>query len=160
MNIFILHLIPSICAKYHNNKHVVKMILETAQILSSVHHVLESDYVPKYKLCHKNHPCNIWARKSLCNYLWLSELGLELCKEYTYRYGKIHASQEVLEDLQDNLPKIPDVELTPFAQAMPVEYKEDDAVSAYRHYYFFDKHHIAQWKKRDPPDWWKDFTVT
>lgn len=159
MNIFILHLIPSICAQYHNDKHVVKMILETAQILSSVHHMLKSDYIPKYKLSHKNHPCNIWARQSIGNYLWLSELGLELCKEYTHRYGKIHATQEVLEDLQDNLPKISTIKMTPFAQAMPNEYKEEDAVSAYRHYYFFEKSHIADWRKRGKPEWWSEFTV-
>lgn len=157
MNIFVLHLLPSICAKYHNDKHVVKMILETAQILCCAHHVLKSRYIPKYKLTHKNHPCNIWAMKSIGNYKWLATLGMELCKEYTYRYGKIHATQKVIEDLHVNLPDIKETEMTPFAQAMPDEYKEDDIVSAYRHYYFFEKHHIAKWKKRDIPDWWDEF---
>lgn len=148
---------PNICAKQHNNKHIVKMPLETAQILCSVHHVTESEYIPRYKLCHKNHPCNKWARENLSNYLWLVDLGLELCKEYTFRYGREHASQKVIEDLKNNLPDIPEGEMTPFAQAMPETYKDSNAVDAYRLYYYFEKHHLADWKNRDKPDWWKDY---
>jgi hypothetical protein len=88
MNIFFLDEDPTLSAQYHVDKHVVKMILETAQLLCGVHHATSqiTDQVP-YKLSHKNHPCAIWARTSLSNYLYLCELGLELCKEYTYRYG-------------------------------------------------------------------------
>lgn len=86
MNIFYLDSNPTLCAKYHNDKHVVKMILETAQLLCGVHWVTGKE--APYKLSHKNHPCSIWVRSSLENYLWLCELGLELCDEYTYRYGK------------------------------------------------------------------------
>ena len=84
MNIFFLDEDPTMSAQYHVDKHVVKMILETAQLLCGVHHATAPDntYVP-YKLSHKNHPCSIWARTSLSNYLYLCELGLELCKEYT-----------------------------------------------------------------------------
>ena len=97
MNIFILDKDVKKCAQYHCDKHVVKMILETAQLLCGVHHVTAHDtaHVP-YKLSHKNHPCAIWARESFSNYVYLCELGLELCKEYTHRYGKRHKSLDVI----------------------------------------------------------------
>ena len=87
MNIFFLDFDTNKCAEYHCDKHVVKMILETAQLLCGVHHMviherLSNDQVP-YKLSHKNHPCAIWTRESLSNYLYLCDLGLELCKEET-----------------------------------------------------------------------------
>ena len=77
MNIFFLDENPQLNAQYHCDKHVVKMILETAQLLCSVHHMCDEVDVP-YKLAHKNNPCSIWCRKSLTNYLALCELGLEL----------------------------------------------------------------------------------
>lgn len=153
MNIFFLHMIPSICAIYHLDKHVVKMILETAQLLCSAHHLSDSNFEPPYKLTHKNHPCAIWTRTSLDNYKWLVELGKELCKEYTYRYGKIHKCQTVIEQLDNNLPPIPEIGFTTPALAMPNEYKGDDAVESYRAYYLFEKSHILFWKKRDTPHW-------
>lgn len=157
MNIFILHLIPLLCAQMHVDKHVVKMILETTQLLCSAHHMVNSDYKPPYKLTHKNHPCSIWVRTSLSNYTWLCKLGIELCKEYTYRYGKVHKCQEYIQDLYKNKPPLPRLGFTTPAQAMPVEYKCQDPVEAYRAYYFFEKHPILSWKgkvaSRDPPDW-------
>ena len=153
MNIFFLHWVPRICAMMHVDKHVVKMILESAQILCSVHHLTESSYTPPYKLTHKNHPCNIWARASTKNYKWLVKLGLELCKEYTYRYGKIHKCQAYIEELKRNIPPIPLIGLTPPAQAMPVEYKGSDPIESYRAYYFFEKLELHSWKKRDIPEW-------
>ena len=114
MNIFILDYDVKKCAQYHVDKHVVKMILETSQILCGVHHMslLEPYRLPTstldipYKLSHKNHPCSIWSRESLTNYLYLCELGLELCVEYTYRYGKRHKSQDVIEWCITNQPNI------------------------------------------------------
>lgn len=147
-------MIPSICAVYHCDKHVVKMILETCQLLCSVHHLFPTEnYSPKYKLTHKNHPCAIWTRESLSNYKWLVQLGLELCKEYTYRYGKIHKSQILIEEMEEHMPNIPDKGFTPPAQAMPNDYKEEDAVEAYRSYYYFEKYNIHSWKKRQIPEW-------
>ena len=136
MNIFFLDENPTLSAKYHVDKHVVKMILETAQLLCSVHHVTDqvTDQVP-YKLSHKNHPCAIWARESLSNYLYLCELGLELGKEYTYRYGKKHKSIEVIEWCIVNKPNIPDIGFTTPAMAMPDEFKVDSVVESYRNYY-------------------------
>jgi len=133
MNIFILDLDVKKCAQYHVDKHVVKMILETAQLLCGVHHVTDqvTDQVP-YKLSHKNHPCSIWARESLSNYLYLCELGLELCNEYTYRYGKRHKSQDVIEWCLTN----------------------NDVVQSYRNYYCGAKSGFAVWKMRDIPHWY------
>ena len=181
MNIFFLHLNQRLCALYHCDKHVVKMILETLQILCSVHHVsqefykedraeAEADYdlmtydvaaydefnpshtIP-YKLTHQNHPCSVWARESLSNYLWLTKLGIELCKEYTYRYGKTHKCEPLIYEMFDNFPAIPDVGFTTPAQAMPDEYKNKSFVKAYRAYYLGEKKRMLVWKKRDIPAW-------
>jgi hypothetical protein len=159
MNIFFLHLVPSICALYHCNKHVVKMILETTQLLCSSHLMTDSIYIPMYKLTHKNHPCSVWVRESLSNYIWLISLGKELCKEYTYRYKKIHKCQNMIEELGDNLPQIPDLGFTSPAQAMPDMYKDEgDVVMAYRTYYYFDKNYLLSWKERNEPEWVTEFT--
>jgi len=139
---------------YHNDKHVVKMILETAQLLCGVHHMTESpsENVP-YKLSHKNHPCSIWARESMDNYLWLCELGMELCAEYTFRYGKRHKSQQVIEWCIDNRPNIPEEGFTVPAKAMPDQYKVEDVVQSYRNYYLGEKKSFCNWKNRNTPSW-------
>jgi hypothetical protein len=156
MNIFLLDTDTRKCAQYHCDKHVVKMILETAQLLCGVHHMTGqvTNQVP-YKLSHKNHPCAIWSRESLSNYLYLCDLGLELCKEYTYRYGKRHKSQEVIEWCVTNKPNICDKEFTEPARAMPNEYKVDSVVESYRNYYIGEKSKIAVWKNREIPEWFK-----
>jgi hypothetical protein len=154
MNIFILDWDVKKCAVYHNDKHGVKMILETAQLLCGVHHVTETniDNIP-YKLSHKNHPCSIWARESLTNYLWLCELGLELCREYTYRYEKRHKSQDIIEWCLFNKPNIEDKGFTEPAKAMPDEYKVKSVVQSYRNYYNGEKVSFSKWKKRKIPKW-------
>lgn len=154
MNIFFLDENPKLSAQYHVDKHVVKMILETAQLLCSVHHVTDqvNDQVP-YKLSHKNHPCAVWARQSLSNYLYLCELGLELGKEYTYRYGKRHKSIDVINWCIVNKPNIPDIGFTSPAMAMPDEYKTDSVVESYRNYYMGAKIDLASWKNREKPFW-------
>ena len=154
MNIFLLDTDTRKCAQYHCDKHVVKMILETAQLLCGVHHMTDqvTDQVP-YKLSHKNHPCAIWSRESLSNYLYLCDLGLELCREYTYRYGKRHKSQDVIEWCVTNKPNICDKEFTEPALAMPNEYKVDSVVESYRNYYIGEKSKIAVWKNREIPEW-------
>jgi hypothetical protein len=161
MNIFFLDENPKLSAQYHVDKHVVKMILETAQLLCSVHHVTDqdtdqdTDQVP-YKLSHKNHPCAIWARESLSNYLYLCELGLELCYEYTYRYGKRHKSQDVIEWCIVNKPGIVDIGFTEPAKAMPDEYKVESVVQSYRNYYMGAKSGFAVWKNREKPFWFEE----
>ena len=160
MNIFFLHLSPEICARMHLDKHVIKMILETAQLLCAVWHMTDPEHSihsPPYKLTHKNHPCSIWARSSIDNYKWLCELGTELCKEYTYRYNKTHASEAYIRSMASLTPSLPSLGFTAPAQAMPGMYKDKDPVEAYRTYYFFEKMHIHSWKgkvnSRDVPKW-------
>jgi len=153
MNIFVLDWDVKKCAEYHNDKHVVKMILETAQLLCGVHHMTEQPTNPPYKLSHKNHPCSIWARESLTNYLWLCELGLELSKEYTYRYGKRHKSQDVIEWCIENKPNIPEKGFTEPARAMPEQYKVKSVVESYRNYYNGEKVSFSKWKNRQKPEW-------
>jgi hypothetical protein len=130
------------------------MILETAQLLCGVHHMVESKLDIPYKLSHKNHPCSIWARECIENYVWLCDLGIELCKEYTHRYGKRHKSQEIIEWCMVNHPNIEEKgDLTEFRLAMPDECKIGDAVESYREYYNVFKKGFAKWKNRDIPYW-------
>ncbi len=158
MNIFVLDLNPQKCAEYHVNSHSIKMILETAQLLCGVHHMTGSD--APYKLSHKNHPCSIWARQCIENYVWLCDLGMELCKEYTFRYGKKHKSQEIIEWCMINQPNLPvNGDITPFALAMPDECKIGDAVESYRNYYMTSKRNLAVWKNRDIPYWYNYFGI-
>jgi hypothetical protein len=151
MNIFVLDTDIEKCAKDHCDKHCVKMILESCQILCGVHWSTGGD--APYRLSHKNHPCSIWARTSYSNYVWLTDLGLELCKEYERRYGKIHKTKSVLEWCLTNKPNIPDLGLTPHAKAMPDEYKVDDVIESYRNYYRGAKKDFAKWKNREIPEW-------
>jgi hypothetical protein len=117
MNIFILHKEPSICAKMHCDRHVVKMIIESCQILCSVHWILGKK--APYKLTHYNHPCSIWARSSISNYKWLLELTRNLCNEYSHRYNRKHACEKTLKWCEKHIPKINDYGLTKFVLAMP-----------------------------------------
>ena len=151
MNIFFLDKDVKKCAQYHCDKHVVKMILETAQLLCGAHWVNGKE--APYKLSHKNHPCSIWTRESLSNYLLLCELGLELCDEYTYRYGKKHKSQNIIEWCLTNKPNITDNGLTEPPKAMPEEYKTDCVIQSYRNYYNGAKSNFAVWKNRESPAW-------
>ena len=98
MNIFYLHNNPYKAATYFYDKHKVKMILESAQMLCTAHHVYgNGDNVP-YKKAHLNHPSTIWARSSKSNYYWLYEHMLGIGKVYTKRYGKYHLSIEKCRD--------------------------------------------------------------
>lgn len=159
MNIFVLNLIPRMAAEAHCDKHVVKMILETAQLLYSAHHVAGGPLPDgAYKKTHVNHPCAIWVRQSEANYRWLCELGFWLCYEYQYRYGehKIHKTERHILWLLMNLPPgIPNIPRTPFPQAMPIEYKREDPVDAYRVYYSENKmkvRNIVKYTRREVPE--------
>jgi hypothetical protein len=145
MNIFVLHLDAEQCAIWHNNKHVVKMILEYGMMLELAHNYDKKAW--------RNHPCSVWARESIENYRWLAKLALAVCKEYTYRYGRIHAKQEQIEWLLKNEPGLPDIPRTQFRLAMPEDCWCGDAVKAYHNYYNKYKQHLAKWKNRPTPDW-------
>lgn len=151
MNIFFLDYDTKKCAQYHCDKHVVKMILETAQLLCGAHWATGSE--APYKLSHKNHPCSIWVRESQSNYLYLCDLGLELCKEYTYRYGKRHKSQQIIEWCVTNKLNICDKGFTEPPKAMPDECKLESVIDSYRNYYIKEKKSFAKWKNRNVPEW-------
>ena len=154
MNIFVLDWNPKLCAQYHNDKHVVKMILETAQLLCGAHWATGGE--APYKLSHKNHPCSVWVREDLQNYIWLVDLGFNLCQEYTYRYGKRHKTQDIIEWCAYHRPKIKDLEFTPPALAMPEEFKVyGDTIQSYRNYYIGDKKGFCVWKGRNTPEWFQ-----
>ncbi|MBA2850341.1 hypothetical protein HNP86_000472 [Methanococcus maripaludis] len=155
MQLFILDTDPKKAAKMHCDKHVVKMPLEAAQILSTVHHIHNSIYKEKcYKKTHEKHPCVLWASKTRKNYEWALYLLKALLSEYTYRYEKIHKSSELLKYLEYNPVKSDLNELTPFAQAIPKEYITNNAVTAYRKYYIAEKSRFCKWTKRKAPDWY------
>jgi hypothetical protein len=151
MNIFVLDEDVEKCAEYHCDKHVIKMILESAQMMSAV--VRLNGHDTGYKLTHKNHPCTIWARKSLSNYIWLKSLISLLNSEYRYRYDKSvnHKSFDMAMSLP--MPDLPVIGLTPFAQAMPEQYRNKNAVKAYRDYYNNEKSSFLTWTKRKTPKW-------
>lgn len=184
MNIFYLDEDPVVCAKYHVDKHVIKMPLEMAQMLCTNIYYLngltsrtqsakkenyesvlkmfqgfpprENAAYPFYLFAFPNHPCTIWLRNSQENIKWGLKLFDALLKEYTFRYGKNRELEKVYYWLMQNFPldKIENTELTKPAQAMPKTYMNDNPVIAYRSYYVGDKRHIAVWKKREIPDWW------
>jgi hypothetical protein len=156
MNIFYLDQDPETCAQYHCDKHVVKMILETAQLLCATQWLCGNE--AQYRLTHKNHPSTIWTRQSIHNYRWLCELGIQLGLEYTLRYGKIHKSQAVVEWCRDNEPLLPDIPFTNPPQAMPDYCKLDDTVLAYRKYYINEKSGFAKWKTTTP-EWFRPMEV-
>jgi hypothetical protein len=154
MNIFILDKTPILAARYHNDKHCIKLILEHTQMLSTAIRVHSNDTVEGiYKIAHLNHPCSRWTRETRNNFNWLCEMTEELFQEYTRRYGKNHKSYSIFEICKKHANLIPDGELTPFAQAMPLEYKDEDPVKAYRTYYIKDKKDFSKWKMGNTPDW-------
>lgn len=159
MNIFVLDADPARAAIAHCDRHVVKMIVETAQMLSTAHHVLDHRpaIVGIYSPTHRGHQCSIWTREALGNYNWLLQLGQELCKEYSFRYGKVHKTQAVLERLATPPKFIEPFGLTPWAQAVGDEYKvPNNAILAYRRYYREAKAHLLTYRKRKPPIWLRD----
>jgi len=175
MNIFYLDNNVKTCAEYHNDKHVVKMILEYAQLLSTAHRVLDgNEYIDAssgrrikrwrlgnvsmenmlYKASHINHPSAIWVRQSNNNYNWLMCLFQDLLQEYTHRYGKIHATDRLVYWLRQPPANIPVGYFTQPTPAMPDEYKVPDSIQSYRNYYIGAKKTMAKWKNRPIPEWW------
>jgi hypothetical protein len=153
MNIFVLDLNPALAAQYQADKHVIKMTLESAQLLCSP---FEPEDGAPYKRTHYNHPCAKWVREDEFNYTWLLTHAWALGVEYTYRYGKRHRCVPVIDWCYQNMYKLalPREKLSPFAQAMPDIYKNSDPVVAYRSYYINEKKRMAQWKVRERPDWY------
>jgi hypothetical protein len=155
MNIFVLDKNIKLCAEYHCDQHVVKMILESVQILCTA--LNKKGFETPYKSTHLKHPCVLWVEYSYSNFVWLSALAKALNDEYRYRFNKTHdhKSMDVLQEIETMQFK--DLGLTEFAQAMPVEFKvSGDAISAYRNFYRGDKLRFAKWTKRPMPEWISD----
>src|SRR5688572_10301475 len=120
MNIFFLDSELSLCAQYHCDSHVIKMILESTQILCTVLH--QHGLQAPYRATHQKHPCVIWAGASLDNWSWLQALTLELNKEYQYRFEHDKPHQSALAAMQLTPPPLPAIGITERPQVMPVQY--------------------------------------
>ncbi|MFP4116880.1 MAG: hypothetical protein ACLFTY_02575 [Candidatus Aenigmatarchaeota archaeon] len=155
MNIFVLDLDPEKCARFHTDRHVNKMLIESAQMLSTAHHVSGSE--APYKKTHVNHPCNLWTRESIENYDWLLSLAENLLGEYNHRYGnKVHETARVLQWLQKNKPDLPSLGVTDRPMAMPDNYARENVVESYRRYYVNEKTDGATWTDRPKPHFVED----
>ncbi len=157
MNIFHLHKDPKICAEYHCDKHVVKMILETAQMLSTAYRKHCGDDDKLYKSAYPKHPMTIWVGESVENFNYTHLLGKELGKQYTKRYGKLHKSSNIINAfhngrLQNVEDRFPSQYFTPPPQCMPDEYKHKNYITAYRQYYIGEKKRFAKYTGVDTPD--------
>jgi hypothetical protein len=185
MNIFYLDKDPKVCAQMHVDKHCIKMILEYAQLLSTAHRILDGTvsiglgktgrkqtrYVLPddresvlYSATHLNHPSAVWCRQSAMNYHWLYTLLVECCKEYTYRYGKVHKceSSGLVNRLQTTPTNINGTkDFTEPTPAMPEDVKvPGDSINSYRRYYVMNKEHLWSWSgkinSRERPQWLTD----
>jgi len=175
MNIFYIDEDPVQAARWMVDKHVVKMILESAQLLSTAHRVLDGEMqvglsklgrkvkrwtLPDardtimYAATHMNHPSAVWCRESIENYNWLVEHFFALCEEYTYRYGKKHKCYDMGYYLQSPPKNLQSYDWTPMPSAMADEYKiSSDPLTNYRNYYKIGKAKMHNWKKREAPEW-------
>lgn len=192
MNIFALHPNPKKAARWHADKHVVKMLLESVQMLYTAHWIMTFPFIlskkgpfavsvlqkglptppsirtaPKqlknpsqrgYRPVHIHHPCTVWVRESRQNYLWLCELALALAKEHKKRWPKSepHSCEAHAQWLRANIPDLPDLPLTRFAEAMPLEYKRGDPIKSYRAFYKgskTDRGITNRYTNRHKPHW-------
>jgi predicted NodU family carbamoyl transferase len=179
MNIFYLSHDVDQCSTYHADKHVVKMVLEYAQLLSTAHRILDGKEVlgksktgrnvkrwvlddhresVLYSATHINHPSAVWVRQSFENYVWLSDMLFALLKEYTYRYGKHHKCEQIARYLGYPPTNISMSAFTEPTPAMPDEVKiSHSSIASYRNYYNRNKQHLASWKgkvnSRSVPEW-------
>ena len=184
MNIFYLHEDPIQNAKWHIDKHIVKMATEYCQLLSTAHRVLDGEIylaktknnrnikrwlLPDYredmlmKASHINHPSNIWARETSSNYIYLWKIYMSTLAEYTHRYGKKHGAGRASLTLMKAPKNIKQGKLTTLPQCMPDNCKvEGDTIQAYKNYYINEKYYFANWKSRETPEWFhaKDITTT
>lgn len=149
MNIFILHHDPIWCAQMHCDKHVLKMIIEYAQLMSTANRALEREVT--YKSTHKNHPSAVWVRNSKLHYEWLYELWQELMSEYTWRYRKTHSCSRLSHELHPSLYSGEAADWVDPPKCMPDQYKIRCTIESYRNFYRGDKSRFASWKRRAIP---------
>jgi hypothetical protein len=138
MNIFATSPCPKESAKFLDNKRLVKMCLETTQILCTVINENAGEKITPYKSTHKNHPCVKWAGESQENFFWLNIHAMELCGEYKIRFGKVHACTLIASDLP--LLDVEKIEQTPFVncaanKSLGLDFKHINNVhEAYKQY--------------------------
>lgn len=179
MNIFYISADPAQAAEWMVDKHVVKMILESAQLLSTAHRILDGTetmgktatgrnakrwILPDaresvlYSATHVNHPSAVWCRQSVMNYNWLADHMFALFNEYTYRYNKQHKCEGELSYMLQSPPlNLKEYDMTVMPSAMADEYKiSDDPITNYRNYYKVGKSRMHKWTNRKPPEWIND----
>lgn len=166
MNIFVTDEDPVQAAKNLCDKHISKMIVESAQMLSTAHWVLDGGHPsPIYKATHTNHPCNVWVRESAGNYVWLYKHAVAMCYEYTCRYERLHKTEGVINNLvctPKNIPNVHTLVKTPFVVCFfskdPESFNKcfvpNNPIQSYRNYYKLDKARFAKWAHSDVPSWW------
>jgi len=179
MNIFVLEDCPVKAAEVQCDKHVVKMVVESGQMLSTAHRMLDGDlevYINAkgrkarrynlndwrqqvlYKAVHYHHPCTVWTMESSENYNWHWKHLEALCAEYRFRYGKVHKTEETILHALKSLPKnIPIGKMTNFKLAMgsnPECMDENDIVGSYRSFYHTKQSRFKmRWTGRPVPNW-------
>ena len=175
MNIFYVDKDPVVAAQSLCDKHVVKMILESAQLLSTAHRLLDGRMVQAvsatgrkvkrwvlddardsvvYSATHINHPSAVWCRQSLENYGWLVDHLHAMLNEYGYRYGKKHKTGEMAYYVYAPPHNLREWDFTPMPSCMAPEYiVSGDPVENYRNYYIHGKKHLHKWTKREAPTW-------
>jgi len=153
MNLFFLSKDPVKAAQLQCDRHIVKMVIETAQMLSAAHHVngsqLDTDML--YKKTHVNHPSTVWCRTSLANYTWAYEHFIALCDEYTHRYGKVHLTDTKFRELLKTAPTMTSDAYTKAPKCMPIEYQCGSLIESYRAYYYYTKRSFAKYTNRSVP---------
>jgi len=169
MNIFVLDENPVKSAQAMDCVRVPKMVTESAQMMASAlrrHGAIDSQMPltksgSPYKGGYHFHPCTIFAGDTRTNFKWLAHHAEALLDEYFHRFGKVHACHNPIYQMSSMSKMIPEGELTPFAQAMPDEYKDDDAVKAYRAYYHSKMYSAGgvHYRHTSPPDWWMGVTA-
>lgn len=175
MNVFYLTNDQSKNAEWHVDTHVRKMILEYTQLLSAAYFqgfgivwrvpdpIGEKEFIyvvryqdkPEFRIyakTHFNHPSAVWTRQSIHHWLWVRDMALALCKEFTYRFGSRHATQTILENMVIP-PPLPDVPFCEPPPAMPDDFKSSSSEDSYRKYYALGKRHLHAWTNRSKPDW-------
>ena len=162
MNLFFLHANAIIAARSQCDKHIVKMLLETAQILSTACKEYNISHEALYKPTHRNHPVVKWTMYSRGNFEWVLYHGTAICKEYTRRYKRVHKSENVIRKVWSLYTsiKFPSTKFTIPVKCMPEECKIegdtlDSVVQSYRNFYNIKKSRFAVWKYTDTPIWFK-----
>jgi hypothetical protein len=175
MNIFSVDSDPYQAAEWLVDRHVIKMILESVQLLSTAHRVLDgTEYIGQsksgrkakrwllpddrehilYGATHVSHPSAVWCRETSGNYEWLYRHFQALCLEYNHRYGKWHKCMDMWDHLSMTPRNIKQGDLQEFSVAMDKQYiVSTDPIENYRNYYKIGKARMHKWTKRNPPPW-------